>query len=135
MNIAVKNLQNKFPIPHSRICDSALKLCQILGLKKTKVEFSIVFVGTTRMRKINKQFLGHDYVTDVITFDLGESCEIIICPVEASKNAYFFQNQIQDELLLYVIHGLLHLAGYDDHSEKDIAQMRAKEQQLLKKIK
>lgn len=81
------------------------------------------------MRRINKEYLGHDYVTDVITFDHGE---IIICPAEAVRNAKAFKTTVRRELELYVVHGLLHLAGYDDHSEKDIARMRSMEQELLK---
>ena len=93
---------------------------------------SIVFVGTKRMGAINKNFLNHDYVTDVLTFDLGEgSAEIIICPQVADMNAKEFQSTTEKELILYVIHGILHLAGYDDHHPKDIQKMRQMEKRLL----
>ncbi len=132
MNIAVTNLQNRIPIPSSKINAVVPRVCKILRLKHQ--EISIVFVGEKRMRSLNKKFLGHDYVTDVITFDLELSGEIIICPQAASQNAKNQGQSLKEEILLYVIHGLLHLAGYDDHHPKDIKNMRQQEQVLLKKI-
>jgi probable rRNA maturation factor len=93
---------------------------------------SIVFVGDRRMRAINKKFLGHDYVTDVLTFDLGEGQgEIIICPGKAGMNAKAHQSSTQKEIVLYAVHGILHLAGYEDKSPEGIRQMRAMEKELL----
>jgi len=83
------------------------------------------------MRAVNKKYLKHDYVTDVLTFDLGESGEIIICPQIACVNAKEHQTSTENEIILYVIHGILHLAGFDDHSSKDILQMRHMENELL----
>jgi len=84
------------------------------------------------MRAFNKKYLKHDYVTDVLTFDLGEGVgEIIICPQIACANAKAHQTSTEREIILYVIHGILHLAGYDDHSPKDILQMRFMENKLL----
>ena len=84
------------------------------------------------MRALNKEYLSHDYVTDVLTFELGEDQgEIIICPLVACTNARAHQNTTEKEIILYVIHGILHLAGYDDHSPKDILEMRRMEKELL----
>jgi len=95
--------------------------------------FSIVFVAPGRMRSLNKKYLGHDYVTDVLTFDLGGGlAEIIICPDLARFNAKVHQTTAEQEIILYVIHGILHLAGYDDHNPRDIRQMRRMENKLLK---
>jgi rRNA maturation RNase YbeY len=85
------------------------------------------------MRSINKKYLGHDYVTDVLTFDLGVNAgEIIICPQAALSNAKRYQTSTENEIILYVIHGILHLAGYDDHRPKDTLKMRRMESRLLK---
>jgi rRNA maturation RNase YbeY len=71
-------------------------------------------------------------VTDVLTFDLGEGYgEIIICPGKAGVNAKAYQISTEKEIILYVVHGILHLAGYDDKSPEDIRQMRSKEKELL----
>jgi len=85
------------------------------------------------MRAINKKYLNHDYVTDVLTFDLGDNIgEIIICPRLAAAQAQAHQTSTENEIILYVIHGILHLAGYDDHSSKDKIQMRRMENELMK---
>ena len=85
------------------------------------------------MRAINKKYLNHDYVTDVLTFDFGDTCgEIIICPRIACANAKAHQTSTESEIILYVIHGILHLAGFDDHSSRDILQMRRMEKELLR---
>ena len=84
------------------------------------------------MRAVNKKYLKHDYVTDVLTFDLGErSGEIIICPKIAYANAKEHRTSTEKEIILYVIHGILHLAGFDDYSSKGMLQMRRMENELL----
>ena len=87
------------------------------------------------MRSINKQYLNHDYVTDVLTFDLGGKIgEIIICPQIAETNARQHQSSTDKEIVLYVIHGILHLAGFNDHEQKDIIKMRSMENEILSVI-
>ncbi len=126
MDIIITNLQSAIAIPTAHIKKVVSKSAFQLKLKFP--ELSIVFVGSRRMRAINNQFLGHDYVTDVITFEHGE---IVVCPSVAVRNAKHFNNPVKQELLLYVVHGLLHLAGYDDHTPKDIQRMRHMENTLL----
>jgi probable rRNA maturation factor len=136
MEITLKNLQKKVLIPRARLLKAAkaafrelekrghFKASPFLGL-------SIVFVGTRRMRAINKKYLGHDYVTDVLTFDLGGgSGEIIICPQIACVNARSHQTSTEKEIILYAVHGILHLAGFNDHDPKDMARMRSMEKEL-----
>ena len=129
MEIILKNLQKKIPIPQAKILKAAKAAFRKLRLARN--DLSIVFVGSQRMRAVNKKYLKHDYVTDVLTFDLGESGEIIICPQIACVNAKEHQTSTENEIILYVIHGILHLAGFDDHSSKDILQMRHMENELL----
>lgn len=129
MNVSIVNLQHKIPIPKKKITRAVALASHRLKLKLKEV--SLVFVGQKRMRTINKTHLKHDYVTDVITFDYKSSGEIIICPSVAALNARQYANSVESELLLYVIHGLLHLAGFDDHKPSDIARMRRKEEELL----
>jgi len=130
MEIILKNLQKKIPIPKVRILSVAKAAFHKLGLGAWGL--SIAFVGARRMRTLNKGYLGHDYVTDVLTFDLGgNQGEIIICPEAAHKNAKEYHSSTDSEIILYVIHGILHLAGYKDHHPKDIQQMRKMEKELL----
>lgn len=148
MEITVKNLQKKVPIPRGRIFKAATaalrtlmrdrhSLFLIKNSKKIKSvcpQLSIVFVGARRMRSLNKKYLHHDYATDVLTFDFGKSRqgEIIICPRVAAANAKAYQTSARKEIITYVIHGILHLAGFDDHRSKDRIQMRRMENELLK---
>lgn len=84
------------------------------------------------MQAINKKYLKHDYVTDVLTFDFEDgTAEIVICPQIASRYAKRHQTSTDKEIVLYVVHGILHLAGYDDHSPQDTLKMRRMENELL----
>ncbi len=111
-------------------------------------DLSIVFLTGPQMRALNRKALGHDYVTDVITFDLdpciharrGEALprpvfldgEIYICPAEARRNAREYGEPFERELLRYIAHGILHLLGYDDATLKQREKMRREEDRLLK---
>lgn len=87
------------------------------------------------MRTINKKYLHHDYATDVLTFDLGAGLgEIIICPQMAAAHAALHKTSTEKEIILYVIHGILHLKGFDDDDPKDIIQMRKMENKLLRPL-
>ena len=98
---------------------------------------SLVFVTGSVIRKINKTHLGHDDVTDIITFDLRErgalflDGELFICPSQARRNARACGDAIECEILRYVAHGILHLLGYDDTADKQRMIMRRKEDALL----
>ncbi len=130
MNIAITNLQSKFPIPQKKI--TRIITLSAKRLKLNLEEVSVVFVGEGRMRTLNKMHLRHDYVTDVLTFGYKARGEVVICPSVASSNAHHFKSSLERELLLYVVHGLLHLAGFNDHKPADIARMRLKEEELLR---
>ncbi|MBI3191395.1 MAG: rRNA maturation RNase YbeY, partial [Pedosphaera parvula] len=92
-------------------------------LKQNRFELGIHLVGATIMARLNKEFLNHTGSTDVITFDHtadGETGtlygEIFICVDDAVAQARQFGTTWQSELVRYVIHGILHLRGYDDLS-------------------
>ena len=130
MEITLKNLQKKIPIPRKQILKAAKAAFRKLEFEGR--DLSIVFVAPARMRAINRKYLKHDYVTDVLSFDLGgKISEIIVCPQIAFANAKIYRTSVRNEMIMYVIHGILHLAGFDDHSEKDIDQMRRMEMKLL----
>lgn len=87
---------------------------------------------------MNVEFLGHDYATDVLAFEMDRDQasgmlegNILVCAEQASERAAEFGWNAADELLLYVIHGTLHLVGYDDHEGGDQAAMRQKETEAL----
>ncbi len=128
MGLTITNLQRRHAIPVSKI-----KAAAQLAAKKLKIPppESIVFVGPERMCTLNKKYLGHDYATDVITFKHGE---IVICPAMALRNAKHEASTLAQELMLYVVHGVLHLAGYTDQGPKGRARMRQQERAILKTL-
>ena len=100
---------------------------------------SIVFCSDDYLLEINKKFLKHDYYTDVITFDYSEgkavSGDIMISIDSVRQNASYYKVDFDTELNRVMVHGLLHLIGYDDHEEEDITVMRGKENYYLSKKK
>jgi probable rRNA maturation factor len=97
---------------------------------------SLVFVTGQAVRKINREHLGHNHVTDIVTFDLGKGAEflegeLVICPAQALRNARAFNEPLEREILRYVAHGILHLRGHDDATERQRAAMRREEDKLL----
>ena len=93
--------------------------------KKQKCEVSIAFIGDMAMRRLNKKYRGIDRTTDVLSF-AGEQNflgEIVINYVQIKRQAKKFGNSIERELIFILVHGLLHLLGYDDESEKGRLEM------------
>jgi probable rRNA maturation factor len=101
---------------------------------------SIIFCDDAHLRSINKEFLKHDYNTDIITFDLSSSDdevsgEIYISIDTVKENASYYQVAVSTELKRVIFHGLLHLLGYDDNSKADKIRMREMEDAWLGKWK
>ncbi len=98
-------------------------------------DISIIFCSDPYILDINQKYLGHDYYTDIITFDYCEgdrlSGDLFISVDSVRENSIEYGTVFKDELNRVIVHGLLHLIGYDDHSEEDIAMMRKKENYYL----
>ncbi|MBI3617928.1 MAG: rRNA maturation RNase YbeY [Candidatus Omnitrophica bacterium] len=134
--MAVESLQKKVPIKLASIGRIARTILKYEGVREASL--SIVFVSSPKIRSLNRQYLRRDYVTDVLAFDLRDGYrpgqvngDIAICVDMALKNAAAYQTSCARELVLYVAHGILHLLGFDDHSPRDIREMRKKEQEIL----
>ena len=99
-------------------------------------ELSFVFCDDTFLLEINQKFLGHDTLTDVITFDYSDdgvvSGDVFISIERLKENSDIFNCKLLDELQRVMAHGVLHLLGYDDKSEGDLREMRAKEEEKMK---
>lgn len=98
-------------------------------------EIEVHYLSAKEMAAMNKKFLNHEGPTDVITFDYGEKTlrgEIFICPEEAVRQAKQFGNTPQMELVRYLIHGLLHLAGHDDRQAGPRRSMKAAEEKWVR---
>ena len=96
---------------------------------------NIIFCSDNYILDVNMKFLQHDYFTDIITFDYCEgdvlSGDLFISIDSVRENALFYKTEFPDELNRVIVHGLLHLIGYDDHSEEDVSVMRSKEDYYL----
>ena len=99
-------------------------------------EISIALVDDPTIRDLNKQYLNHDYETDVISFVLEESDtaltgQLLVSTDTAEKMGQQIGVPMRHELLLYVIHGMLHLVGFDDTDPESAEKMRAAEADYL----
>jgi probable rRNA maturation factor len=105
--------------------------------KKKLAELQYIFVSDDKLLEINRQFLQHDFYTDIITFPLSEpgqpiSGEIYISVDRVRENALEFGISVKKELLRVIFHGALHLCGYKDKTSKDQAMMRKREDVYLR---
>jgi len=141
MQILIENLQKKIPLNLLQIKKITKQILRYEGVKDS--ELSIVFVTSQRIRALNQKFLHRNHATDVLAFDMRDPGEakdaslvgdIIISTDAAIQNAKTFKTSIEHELVLYVIHGILHILGYDDHTPKDVKKMRQREAGIIKKI-
>ena len=87
------------------------------GEKKKAIELSIALVRQARIRELNKRYRGENRVTDVLSFSYDGSGDIVICLGEVKKNAKRFGTTFKKELATCLIHGILHLSGYDHEKE------------------
>src|SRR3954454_11989902 len=107
-----------YPLDFQRIKDAARTVLEGEGVRASKV--TIAFVDNAHIHRLNKQFLNHDEPTDVLTFPYTESGakmlegEVVIGYDIAKEYAHDRGHEWYLELLLYVVHGCLHLCGYND---------------------
>lgn len=102
-------------------------------------DLSVVFLADSEMAELHGTYLGDPLPTDVITFpgdpEFEEAGEICIGAEQAFRVCARHGNTLPEEILLYIAHGWLHLAGLDDHSESDRAAMRAAEEEILSRAR
>jgi len=110
------------------------------ALKGRKGSLSVVVIGATRMRNLNRDTLGHDYAADVLSFDHGQTPdggmlgEVIVCPDVAVREAARAGVPVEQELARYVVHGCLHLNGHDDLEPDGRKKMWAAQERVLKAL-
>ena len=106
---------------------------------KTIGELYYYFCSDDKLLEINQQRLGHDFYTDIVTFPLTDcemvlSSEFCISIDRIKENADSFGRSYESELHRVIIHGVLHLIGFDDHTEEDQKEMREKEEEALNRL-
>lgn len=102
-------------------------------------DIGYMFVNDEKILETNKQYLGHDYYTDVITFDYNEgdiiSGDIVISIDTVASNAKLYSKSYDDELYRVIIHGVLHLCGINDKGPGEREIMEANEEKALALLK
>lgn len=128
----------EYTLDFQRLKDAARTVLEGEGVRASKV--TLAFVSNEHIHRLNKQFLNHDEPTDVLTFpytDPGAKTlegEVVIGHEVANENAAERGHDISLELLLYVIHGCLHLCGHDDTIAAATRKMRERERHYLTQL-
>lgn len=103
---------------------------------KTVGDIAVVFCSDAVLLNINRQYLGHDYLTDIITFDNSAgkilAGDLMISLDTVRANARSFEVSFREELMRVIIHGILHLCGHGDKSPQEQTRMRQLEDNYLK---
>lgn len=155
-HVEIADRQKTLKLPPRRLIQVARSLLEAEQVVQS--EISVALVDDPQIHTINRDFLQHDYPTDVISFLLDEelaadspvprrtsktksdrprgagkslSGEVIISVEYASRMALKYGWSTADEVLLYLVHGLLHICGYDDLSDKELRLMRSREVAIL----
>jgi probable rRNA maturation factor len=134
MNITLTNQQDRLPLDEALVRSVAERV--LAEAEITAGSLSIVVVDDETIHDLNRRFLDHDYATDVLSFALESrpsylEGEVIVSADTAAATAPEFDWPAEHELLLYVLHGLLHLVGYNDKGDHETAEMRSAERRIL----
>ncbi len=134
MQIEIANQQTKLPIDADRLKRIAIQILGDAGYDQGSLSLAVVDDPT--IHDLNRRHLAHDYPTDVLSFCLEEAPgrlegEVIVSAETAITGAKEYGWAAENELLLYVIHGVLHLVGYRDKAEDEVLAMREAEQRYL----
>ena len=136
IRVDIANDQDVLEVDEALLKQAVKRVLQAERIDKATI--SVAIVDDTTIRPLNAQYLGHDYATDVLSFVLETTPrlegEIIVSAETAANSAARFGWQPHDELLLYIIHGALHLVGYDDLEREAKEQMRLQEQYYLEQF-
>lgn len=146
LELTIRNRQRKRALD-VRVLRRIIETVLTEHLQLEQIELGITLVGATEMARVNWQFLQHAGSTDVITFDHTEAqvsrqsmaagrreiCgELYVCVEDAVKQARSFRTTWQSEVVRYIVHGILHLCGHDDHRAVARRAMKREENRLVR---
>ena len=139
--LTLRNQQRRFRIDSPFLKSLSRQIIEINCAVET-YELGIILISANRSQELNQSFLQHKGPTDIITFDYAEESstesnikgELLICPQVAETEATRFKTSWQAEIVRYIIHGILHLQGYDDLNSDDRRVMKVQENRIFKKV-
>ena len=132
-SIIVSNLNKRHKLNERLIKEIAAGILKILKLSpNTKLD--IVFLSDRAIEPFNRLYKKQNSATDVLSFDLGLCGQILISSDMALRNSCTFNTSFESELVLYLIHGILHLFGYDDRRPKEKLRMFKKQDSVLERL-
>jgi probable rRNA maturation factor len=143
MEVLIKNQQKIAKIHRRRIKEIIKNIIQYLKVDE-KTEISILFTDDKFIKSLNKKYRGINKSTDVLTFNLEEGDlkfpevdknkllgDIVVSVETAQRQANNLNHNLENELMILLIHGLLHLIGYDHEEDRDNKIMQVKEKEIL----
>jgi probable rRNA maturation factor len=135
--IALSNQQSRHPVDESRLTAATTAVLQDSEFSSAAISLAVVDDDT--IHELNRRHLDHDWPTDVLSFVLADDGdhlegEVILSADTAAAAAEELGSSAAEEQLLYVIHGMLHLVGYDDKLDTDAQKMHAAESRYLQQF-
>lgn len=137
-NIEIAYKQSRTRLNSKNIRIILKKIFSLLGLHSACI--SVVLCGDKFISKLNRKFFKKSLATDVISFPLQDADtakylgEVVVSVEQAKKMCGFYGKKWQEELTLYLIHGILHLVGYNDIEKKEKIIMERKQEEILYKL-
>jgi len=142
MRVDIRDLQNEVKIDPKRVIKCAKSVLK--GVGEDKAELSLLFVNDSYIRRLNRRYRRVNSKTDVLAFSMREGKgpskhrpilgDVVISAETAKREAKKRKRTLHKEMTLYLVHGILHLLGYDDKNPCDRKMMRAKEKELLEAV-
>lgn len=133
IQIELANHQSGYAVDTDRLIVATRSILEGEGIQAANI--SLAVVDDAKIHHLNRQYLDHDYPTDVLSFVLDNETsligEVIVSAETADRDCHQYGWSGDDELLLYVIHGVLHLVGYDDKQHDSERLMRERERYYL----
>ncbi|MDD5496789.1 MAG: rRNA maturation RNase YbeY [Candidatus Omnitrophica bacterium] len=139
LRLRIANLNSSYFINERLIKRVVAHIFRFLGNERLTVDLGFIFLSDRQITEYNKKYKGENRATDVLSFDLTDPGnpaallgEVFISIDSAVKNSRIFRTIFQEEFVLYIIHGILHLTGYDDRTRGLSRKMESKQGEILK---
>jgi probable rRNA maturation factor len=133
--VAISSAQKALRVGRKAIAELVAFVSAAQGYRVADADIAVV--DSAKMAELNRRYLRHAWATDVLSFDLsqapkiGLSVQLIVCGDVAAAEAASRGLTPSRELMLYIVHGLLHVMGYEDESIRGAVRMRARQEELL----